>query len=81
MDYMNSGVICDINADLLETEISDNGMIDMYGYDAMISSTGSFIEIPPCKHNPVEVVRLSVSPLNAEWNGMSVVLFGSSNEP
>lgn len=45
-DYMNSGVICDINADLLETEISDNGMIDMYGYDAMISSTGSFIEIP-----------------------------------
>ena len=41
-DFMITGIICDINSDLLETDLaSGNGMIDLFGSDALILS-GSF---------------------------------------
>lgn len=45
-DYMKTGIICDINNELLEASITDNGMIDLFGFDSMMTLTGDFMTIP-----------------------------------
>lgn len=46
-DYMITGVMADINQDLLENPIeSGSGMIDTFGYDSMLDGTGAFVKVP-----------------------------------
>ena len=46
-DYMITGVMCDLNQDMLENPInSGSGMIDTFGFDSMMDGTDTFVTVP-----------------------------------
>ena len=46
-DFMTTGIICDINTDLLESDlVSGNGMIDLHGYDSLVVNGSVSPNIP-----------------------------------